>query len=181
MKVDKDELEFHRLINILADQCEYKLTEQTLEIYDQCLKPHGYIATNEAIKQIFKTRRGRDKFPSVGDILDTMGLTVSPRALAVDAANTIFWSFVHWKMDFCHREDFAEIYQERIGVLPWITIDRMGGYRSLYKEWNESKDHSIFRAHLRDAALSLIEIESKTNQQLIGSGKILIKGGSSEP
>ena len=156
--MNSDELRFHKLMNVMADQCNFPLNEFTIEIYDKCLAEYGYARVCVAMMDIFKTRRGSDRFPSVADILEKMGVVVSDRSMAVDCANMIMATFNKWRMDYTGREDFERLFRELVGDLPWTVVERMGGYRALYREWNECKDLSSFRAQIRDAAQSAIEL-----------------------
>lgn len=156
--MNSDELRFHKMLQVLADQCHFQLSETMVEVYDKCLAPYGYPRVCEALYEVFKTRKGGDRFPSVADILEQMGETVSDRAVAVECANLIFWTFTHWRMDFTGREDFETMFRTKIGELPWTVVQRMGGYRALYREWNECADIATMRAQVRDAAMSAIEL-----------------------
>lgn len=163
-----DEQKFHQLLNVLAEQCHYQLSVATVAMYDQSLSKYGYPSVNSALMHIFKTRRGNDRFPSVAEILEAMGIEVSDRALAVGCANDIFWSFVHWRDQFTNREDFEDHYRSKIGHLPWEVVTRMGGYRALFREWQDTKDPSMLRAQVRDAAMSVLELtRADQNQQTL--------------
>ena len=156
--MNRDEKQFHSLLNILAEQCNYQLSVPTIAMYDQALSKFGYAKANTALEVIFNTRRGGDRFPSVADILEKMGVIVSDRALAVDCANTIITAFRAWRMDYYDREDFQQQYIGKVGLLQWTVLERMGGYRHGYKEWSDAADMGVFRAQLRESALAVIEL-----------------------
>lgn len=153
-----DEVKFHKMMQVLADQCHFPLSETMIEVYDKCLAPYGYGRVCEALYAVFKTRKGGDRFPSVADILEQMGERVSDRSIAIECANLIFWSFTHWRTQYVDRADFAELFQSKIGEIPWLVVERMGGYLALYREWNESGDVATMRAQVRDAAIAVIEL-----------------------
>ncbi len=180
MGIDKSEVEFHKMIQALAGACSHNLDGFTVELYDRALSPYGYDRANSAMWEIFTTRRGGDRFPSVGDILEKMGINISPRAIAVDCANLIFFAFNKWKNGYTSRENFEDLFREHIGDLPWEVISRMGGYRALYKEWDEATDKTVLRAQVRDAALSLGEInryEKNEFNQIAGDTRKEISSG----
>jgi hypothetical protein len=152
------EADFHKYLNVLAEQCNYTLSTATIALYDKTLSPYGYPRVNAAMVAIFKTRRGGDRFPSVADIMEKMGITVSYRSLAVDCANLIFATFNKWRLNFNDRPDFEDQFRKLVGDLPWEVVERMGGYRALYREWNECGDVGVMRAQVRDAAQAVLEL-----------------------
>lgn len=179
MAIDKNEAKFHQMLQALADSCGSQLNEFTIGLYDKALSPYGYELVNRGLWEIFTNRRGGDRFPSIGDIKEKMGVEISSRALAVDCANLIFWTFNHWKMDYTSNPNFDEFYRENIGELPWEVVNRMGGYRAVYREWNEASDLAILRAQVRDAAQSVLDIQRATkaqNPEISGSKNAQIEG-----
>ena len=169
MALSREEMEFHKMLQALAVACGHQLDEFSMEVYDRILSPFGYDQVNAALWEIFGSRRGGDRFPSIGDIKVMMGVDYSPRSLAVDAANSIFWSFNKWKKTYCDRENFEQLYREKIGDLPWEVCSRMGGYQALYKEWCEAGDLSTLRAQVRDAALAYLDLNKLDQSALIES------------
>lgn len=173
-----EEKRFHQMLQVLASACDHRLDEITIALYDRALSPYGYDLVNRGLREIFESRRGGDRFPSVADIKEKMGVEIPARALAVDCANVIFWAFTHWRMDFCARDTFESDFRSKIGDLPWEVLARMGGYRAMYSEWNESADPAILRAQIRDAAQAFIDIEraGRAQNQLMGSKPKEISG-----
>lgn len=167
-KPDKHEVDFHKMLQILATHCHFQLNEMTISLYDRALSIYGYEEVTNALMEIFNTRRGGDRFPSVAEIKEKMGLEVSGRSLAVDCANLIFSVFNKWRDNYTSRPEFEDHFRKTIGDLPWEVLQRMGGYRVLYKEWNECSDLAILRAQVRDAAQAVIELTkaNKLNEPL---------------
>lgn len=175
--IPEAEITFHKLLQVLADQCGYHLTEVTIALYDEALAPLGYEKANHALKEIFNSRRGGDRFPSVADIKDKLGINVSRKALAIEATNLIFWAFANWKLKFCAREDFEQQFKEKIGPLPWEVVYCMGGYEEIYDEFMSGRDPAALRAQIRETAMAVLElhkaddcyqVEGKTPHQLGG-------------
>lgn len=158
MQRNSAEIQFHKLLHVLASQSNYQLNEMTIALYDEALSEFGYENVLAGLKKIFLNRKGGDRFPSVADIRNAMGVDISPRTFAVDCANLIFWAFSTYRLNYCEREDFAEQFQAKVGQMPWNVIERMGGYRSLYNEWNEGSDRAVLRAQVRDAAMATFEL-----------------------
>ena len=46
------------------------------------------------------------------------------------------------------------------GELAWAVVLKMGGYTSLYEEWNTTKNMGMLRAQIRDVARSVIELSA---------------------
>lgn len=165
------EIEFQKMLNIIAELCNYQLTESVIEIYDKAISPFGYEKAVQALKDIAGNLRGGDKFPSVNDIRDRASDEISPKSRAIVASNMIIATFYGWKLDFIFLEDFQTKYKQMVGELEWETVSLMGGYRHLFKEFNEAKELSFLRSQIRDAAFSVIEKRNKTRQVLESNTK----------
>ena len=159
-KVGNWEIEFHKMMNVLADQCGQPL-DGLIEMYDEELSPHGYERIALALKQIFRERRGGDRFPSVGDILEKINASASHKSIAINCVNRIFWTFYNWKLGYCGMENFESEFREKIGDLEWEVVSSMGGYRNVYKEWNEG-NHGFLRSHMRETAIAILDLKSKS-------------------
>lgn len=173
---DRHETLFHQMIHVLAEHCNFQLNEVTVALYDDALAPFGYQRVVEAMKEIFNTRRGGDRFPSISEIREKMGVEVSPRALAVECSNRLFWVFNHWRDRFTELEDFEQKFRAMVGDLEWETVSRMGGYRAMYKEWSECSNLEVLRAQVRESALAILEIQKFDALQIQGSARQQIKG-----
>ncbi len=189
-----DEAEFLKMINVLARVCDFELDKEVLAVYDKALCPHGYEKITNALKDIFVTRTSRDPFPSIAEILKTARLEVSVKSQADNISSIILATFRKWSTRYCGDPRFYEWFVEHNGELAWAVIQKMGGYNSLYEEWNLTKNLGILRAQIRDAAMSVIELagvgqlwtppalpESKNEKlnQLVGSAIKTIGGKNS--
>jgi hypothetical protein len=175
MSVEDNELEFHKLLNMLAMDTGMAIDEFKIEFYDKELSIHGYDRVNIAIKEILRTRRSRDPFPSIADICEKLGFAANPKSIAVDTSNKIIWAFKRWGTNYSDAPNFQEAFIANFGPLAWDTVERLGGYRSAHSEWNESREQSFFRAHVRETALALMDLQKvkQENLRLEGGSKFL--------
>lgn len=155
------EEEFLRNLNLLAKVSDFELDKEVLSIYDQKLSTYGYENVNKALKDIFFNRGARDPFPSIAEIVKSVNCEVTSRCQSDNVASIILTTFRSWKTRYCDNEKFEEWFIEHNGELTWAVVQKMGGYRVLYEEWNYSKNLGMLRAQIRDVATSVIELAKR--------------------
>ena len=87
------EIEFMKLLNLLARVCDFELDKEVIAIYDQKLSPYGYENVNKALKDIFAARGGRDPFPSIAEVVRNINNEASSRSQAENVVSIIFVTF----------------------------------------------------------------------------------------
>jgi len=155
------EVEFFKMLNTLARVCDFELDKEIIALYDQKLSTYGYDNVCLALKEIFYSRGSRDQFPSIAEIVKNINSEVSSRTQSDHVANIILTTFRNWKLRHCEREDFEKWFVEYNGEIAWTVVQKMGGYRALFDEWNYCSNLSTLRAQIRDMATSVIELAKR--------------------
>jgi hypothetical protein len=76
-------VDFVEMLVLVAQSCNFDLSEQLIAIYDQALAKNGYPKLCAALKHILINRRTRDPFPSIREVQEI----VAPTLATKDQAN----------------------------------------------------------------------------------------------
>lgn len=129
---------------------EEQLSPTIIGLYDKTLsKALGYELAIKAIDRIIVTRRGKDRFPSVADIIDVAKPKVDDTHKAVEAANRVIQAIA----DFGYPN--AKAARAFIGEVGWYIVEKSGGWLKLCESMKESQ-LGTYRAQFRELALSAI-------------------------
>lgn len=135
---------FLKSLAILAEHCQFKLESFTIDLYFESLQDLGFENVALAIREILKTRKATDRFPSIADIRNIIQPEISSREAATDLANQLIAAI-------SRLGRYARIsdVEYEVGEAGMEVITRMGGWPR-FVEMTDDCDISIFKAQLRD-------------------------------
>ncbi len=164
-KNKESEIIFHQALNALAAMCQFTLTEDIISIYDRALAVYGYQTAVKALQKEILTRKSKDPFPSVSDLL--RGVESGSEGEAIEVASKV-WDAVS-RFGWTGRKPAVEW----VGPVGSEVIDRVGW------PWLCEQDSSAgntIRAQLRDIAKAIIERKKSDTVD-----KLLLDYESNEP
>jgi hypothetical protein len=141
---------FVEMLVLLAQSCEFDLSEPLIALYDQALEKNGYDKICLALKYILINRRTRDSFPSIREIQEIITPSMEAKDLATEAAARIIAAVSKFGR-FNVKE--AEAY---IGEIGWQAIKLWGSWTGLCDQLTISNG-SILMAQFRELASTVIK------------------------
>jgi hypothetical protein len=142
--------DFVQMLAVLAQSCEFELTEPLIAIYDQALEKNGYDKVCLAIKSIVINRRTRDPFPSIREIQEIVTPSLETKDQANDAAARIIAAVSKYGRP---NMDQAKEY---VGEVGWRCIEMSGGWGNLCQQLT-LQNSSIMMAQFRELASTVIK------------------------
>lgn len=141
--------DFLKRLAALAGQCQVTLDETMILLYDRTAARIGYDVACKAVEKAFVTRRARDPFPSVADLVALVRPGLKDEDQAVEAANRIIQAISN------HGWNNVKDAQAFIGEVGWYVVVRNGGWVAICERVKAS-DVGMHRAQFREAALAAI-------------------------
>ncbi len=141
--------DFLARLRILAKVCDYQLPMELLALYDRALSRFGYDRATTAIEEAIIQRRGNDRMPSIGDLVDRCSPQILETDSAVDVAARI-WGAIS-KFGWAN----ATLAHDWIGEVGWHIVSINGGWQRIC-ETAQSKDVGVWKAQLRDHAAAAL-------------------------
>jgi hypothetical protein len=143
-------VDFVEMLVLVAQSCNFDLSEQLIAIYDQALAKNGYPKLCAALKHILINRRTRDPFPSIREVQEIVAPTLATKDQATDAAARIIASVSKFGRT---NPGQAEAY---IGELGWAAVKLYGGWNMLCEQLTVHNT-SIVMAQFRELASTVIK------------------------
>lgn len=140
---------FLNRLGLLAKHCQYPITKEEGILYDRALQRFGYDRAVAAVEEAIIERRGNDRMPSIGDLVQRCAPQVLDADTAVEVAGRI-WTAIS-KFGQYRALDAAGW----IGEVGWYVVQNNGGWQRIC-ETALSKDQGIWKAQLRDHAAAAI-------------------------
>lgn len=134
----------------LANTCQgYVLAPETLRMYEKLLVPKlGWDKICQSLEQILLTRKSRDPFPSMQEILALHQGSSDPEQLAILAANRLAEAVAK------DGHTNAQRARERMGELAWAVVQMEGGWVNLCQKL-PAGDVTHFRHQWTKTALAI--------------------------
>lgn len=133
----------------LAKLVGFTLTPELVELYDRGMRRFGYDRALKAVEEHIITRRGQDRFPSIGDLVRLIQPEENDDDAAVEVAGRIFDAiarFGYWN---------PKEAQDYVGEVGWLVVARNGGWAALC-EGTLSRNVPALKAQFREMALSIL-------------------------
>lgn len=144
-----NQADFLARLGTLAKLCGVTLTTDIIEFYDKALRTEGYEKACRAIGHVIISRKGGERFPSIGDLIRLIRPVQDDSDLAIEAANRVVEAMT--KFGWNNPGDA----QKFLGEIGWYVVNRNGGWKALCENV-QSRDIQIYRAQFRELALSAI-------------------------
>ena len=141
--------DFLNRLGMLAKVTEFHLTKEWVALYDRALSKFGYDKAAAAVEAAIMERRGNERMPSIGDLVQRCAPQVLDADTAVEVAGRI-WGAISkfgWSDPLGARD--------WIGEVGWHIIETNGGWQSICAT-AQAKDVGTWRAQLRDHAAAAI-------------------------
>jgi len=178
------EKQFFEKLTVLAKVCSFDLDTMIFRAYDSYLAPYGYEKICQALEKIFTTRRTRDPFPSIKEILDQILPPTDFESEAREAAGRILQAVN--RFGWVNPTEACKF----IGELGWRAVERYGGWNSLCHTMTV-QNTPIIQAQLRDIALASLKraaagldnqapLLNARDRNLLSETKKLIDGSDDE-
>ena len=161
---DESELQYVKMMTLLAGACNIELKRQDFELHDRMLSKYGYPALISALENIVVSRKPGDRFPSIAEIKQIVDPKPQDHIEAIDIANQIiaFMKNAGARGDWYQGQKYDGAKQaviSTLGELAWTVMARRGGYGVLYAEFKDLQNSQLtfFRTQLRDSVMAVIE------------------------
>lgn len=141
--------DFLNRLKILAEVCEFRLSTDLVALYDRAMRRFGYESATTAVEAAIMERRGQDRMPSIGDLVNRCAPQLSEADTAIEVAGRI-WTAIS-KFGQYNAADASRW----IGDIGWYVVNHNGGWARICETAN-AKDVGIWKAQLRDHVASAI-------------------------
>lgn len=141
--------EFLNRLGMLAKSCDFQITPDWIALYDRALRRFGYDRAIAAIEDAIIERRGNERFPSIGDLVQRCAPEVLDTDTAVEVAGRVWTAIARFGR---YRAADAASW---IGPVGWYVVEHSGGWGKIC-ETAQAKDVGTWRAQLRDHAAAAI-------------------------
>jgi hypothetical protein len=160
---------FLRMLIYAAGKCNHSLDEHDFERYESSLKGFGYREAAYVLHHFTQNMTPSSKMPSpeyfISRLNEEVELTEKSQAMMI--MQNILRAFRRGGYtyptlsNYEPYEDFPQHFKANYSEDAWNTMQAMGGYSSLYTDWNASDNRDTFAAHLRDFAAAFVEKKGK--------------------
>ena len=151
MKTQKD---FLNRLGMLAKSCEFHLTAEWVALYDRALQRFGYDRATAAVEDAIIERRGNERMPSIGDLVQRC----APQVLDGDTAVEVSGRIIAAVPKFGRYANDADV-RDWVGPVAWYVIQNNGGWKQVCGTFGlvtDAREVASWRAQFRDQAAAAI-------------------------
>lgn len=142
--------DFVQALVLVAQSCQFELSESLIAIYDQTLQRHGYPKLCWALKTILVNRRTRDPFPSIREIQETIEPALEAKDIATDSAARLLGAVSKFGRG---RPQEAEVY---VGEVGWRALRCWGTWSQLCEQLT-TYNGTTMMAQFRDLCSTVVK------------------------
>lgn len=162
------EIEFHKLIQVLARVSSFDLDENILEQYDKTLSEEfHYEEMIPALQDLISERDTKDAFPSIRAIREKIRPSLDEKSAATLIANDIIAAISkkgrQWARGFDQKKfaSFHDCMSDEFGDLGALVVQRMGGWGKVCEV--DTRQVPFLKKQIVDTAMAVIN-SAKHNQ-----------------
>jgi hypothetical protein len=148
---------FYDKILVLAKLCSFELDQMIIETLDKHLAPYGYQRVCIALDKIIVTRRSREPFPAIRDIVELICPPLDDESEATEAVALLIKSVSR------HGWPNGKLAEAEMGELAWAVVERFGGWRRVCETLNSSNVGQL-QAQFKNIAKS-IQVRARAGKQ----------------
>ncbi len=141
--------QFVSRLAILAEFCGFNLSKEMVALYERALSRFGYEKATAAVEAAILERRGQDRMPSIGDLVNRC----APAILDGDSAVEVSTRILSAIRKFGHPNGADA--RDWVGEVGWHVVGLHGGWAAICQKVNE-KDLPVWAAQLRDQAAATL-------------------------
>jgi hypothetical protein len=151
-EMNEHKIIFIKTLTVVAGLCNFKLSDEILEIYAENLEPHGFISVSNALKSMVPSLRPGKPFPSIEEILAKLGKkTAEDQDLAREAAARIVNAISRYGWNNPTKA------KEYIGSIGWDVVNMQGGWENVC-DVATNENLTFLQAQWRDLAKSRLSL-----------------------
>ncbi len=146
--------DFLSRLKTLAGVCDFQLNQDLVTLYDRALRRFGYDRATAAVEDAIMERRGQDRMPSIGDLVQRCAPSLADADLAVEVATRIIAAVPK----FGGYASDADV-SDWLGPVAMHVIQGLGGWQHFARTFGrvtDAKEVGIWKAQLREHAASTL-------------------------